>query len=81
MMQLIHFQQSYEQIDIGAFPMLPGQNQKWLVEFLKEIIGEDSSTKIIREESPTYFTQSIDIKKRNSTKILPKGIYSKKYLI
>lgn len=75
------YHQSIEQIDIGAFPMLPGQNQKWLVEFLKEIIGEDSSTKIIREESPTYFTQSIDIKKRNSTKILPKGIYSKKYLI
>jgi hypothetical protein len=70
------YHQSIEQIDIGAFPMLPGQNHKWLVEFLKEIIGADSSPKTIREESPTYFMQSINIKKRSSTKILPKGIYS-----
>lgn len=69
------YHESIENIDIGAFPMLPGHNQTWLVNFLKDTIIGNLKNSSIKSEEASYegYTSSQPrmIKKRSSAKIRP----------
>lgn len=71
------YHESIENIDIGAFPMLPGKEQKWLVEFLREMLGlTDQNSSIVQEATVEYrgrpTLQADKLKQRRSAKILPR---------
>ncbi|MEA1989363.1 MAG: DUF2357 domain-containing protein [Pseudomonadota bacterium] len=71
------YQESINNIDIGAFPMLPGQKQEWLVEFLREMLGINSNNATFIQSQPatynsTPFESANKIRQRLSAKITPR---------
>ncbi|MDY0223279.1 MAG: DUF2357 domain-containing protein [Desulfobacterium sp.] len=56
------YQDSVEAVGIGAFPLLPGQENRWLAEFLKSQIGEYSETSYeAKEVDELYLQESVRI--------------------
>jgi predicted component of viral defense system (DUF524 family) len=71
------YKESIEQVDIGAFPLLPGQEQTWLVNFLKEILGINKVGSGYAQNSPstyssTTFGPNHRIRQRVSAQISPR---------
>jgi predicted component of viral defense system (DUF524 family) len=71
------YKESIEQVDIGAFPLLPGQEQTWLVNFLKEMLGINKVGSGYAQNSPstyssTTFGPNHRIRQRVSAQISPR---------
>lgn len=79
------YQDSIEAVGIGAFPLLPGQENRWLAEFLKSQIGEYSETgNTTKEVDDLYLQESVRIPQygmkqyRHSELILAAEIFDSK---